>query len=282
MRGYFVRRCLIKSLDRAGLRLVRVRVDPGYPIDLIYLNRSKDMLLAEELATSGSLSNTQTNPRHMPVASRPTEATAREPARPNAAVKKASGSARRAERTQNIASRRSAAIKLLEARPRGPLRQVRGTYYRQWSRACRHAFREDSLRDYRWEIYRRDRGVDVYRKRRSASDVIACAYKAYAFRQTDLYRRLTKPRSVPISWVAEDGLVVPVYADGEDDRAERAELDGFLGMLSLAGLAIHPRGWLQPHPHHDGVCLTNDGDDSDSADLHAGDDPAAPSRADAC
>ena len=41
----------------AGLRLVRVRVDPVYPIDLIYLNRSKDMLLAEELATGGSLSN---------------------------------------------------------------------------------------------------------------------------------------------------------------------------------------------------------------------------------
>ena len=93
---------------------------------------------------------------------------------------------------------------------------------------------------------------------------------------------LTEPRNVPISWVAEDGLVVPVYADGEDDRAERAELDGFLGMLSLAGLAIHPRGWLQPHPHHDGVCLTNDGDDSDSADLHASDVTAAPSRADAC
>ena len=69
-----------------------LRVGPGYPIDLIYLNRSKDVLLAEELATSGSLSSTHANPRHMPVASRPTEATAREPARPSAAVKKAAPS----------------------------------------------------------------------------------------------------------------------------------------------------------------------------------------------
>ena len=79
---------------------MRVRDDPGYPIDLIFVNSSTNFLHAEELASSGIIKHSPNPRQFMPEAKRPTAATAPEsPVRcAKASATKASGGARRAER----------------------------------------------------------------------------------------------------------------------------------------------------------------------------------------
>ena len=127
---------------------------PSYPIDLIFVNSSTNLLHAEELASSGIIKHSPNPRQSMPEAKRPTAATAPEsPVRcAKASATKASGGARRAERKKTHEGRRRAAIRSLTAADaagatRGALAEVRGVWYRSRSRAYRRAEREDSLRD---------------------------------------------------------------------------------------------------------------------------------------
>ena len=251
VRGFFVRRCTgFNCLDRAGLRLVRVRDDPGYPIDLIFVNSSTNLLHAEELASSGIIKHSPNPRQFMPEAKRPTAATAPEsPVRcAKASATKASGGARRAERKKTREEHRRAAIRLLTAADaagaaRGALAEVRGVWYRSRSRAYRRAEREDSLRDRRWQIYRRDPRIDALVAREAAANTIGYAYKAYAamrdWMRSDEFAILSRPRATP-SWKAEDGLLVPVYANSDEARMER-ERDALVWRLQTFGGALPSR-----------------------------------------
>ena len=120
---------------------------------------------------------------------------------------------------------------------------VRGVWYRSRSRAYRRAEREDSLRDRRWQIYRRDPRIDALVAREAAANTIGYAYKAYAAMRdclrSDEFAILSRPRATP-SWKAEGGLLVPVYANSDEERMER-ERDALVWRLQTFGGALPSR-----------------------------------------
>ena len=281
VRGFFVRRCTgFRGLDCTGLRLVRVRDDPGYPIDLIFVNSSTNLLHAEELASSGTLKHSPNPGQYMPEAKRPAAAAAPEsPVRcAKASATKASGGARRAGRKKKREEHRRAAVRSLTAADaagatRGALVEVRGVWYRYRSRAYRRAEREDSLRDRRWQIYRRDPRVDALIARHTAADTIRCAYKTYAARQawwrSDEFAILSRPRATPCDWKAEDGLLVPVYENSDEERMEN-ERGALVWQLQTHGGILPNPGASALHtvdPCLDPIMEGSEPSDSESLDL---------------
>ena len=117
------------------------------------------------------------------------------------------------------------------------------------SRAYCRAEREGSLRDRRWEIYRRDPRVDALVAREAAADTIYYAYKAYAARQawwrSDAFAILSRPHVTP-SWTAEDGLLVPVFENSDDERIWR-ERDELVWQLQTSGGVLPKPGACAMH-----------------------------------
>jgi hypothetical protein len=111
------------------------------------------------------------------------------------------------------------------------------------------------LSDGRWFIYRRDPRFDALRARQAAADTIRHAYKAYAalkaWLQSDEHAILSRPPVEPSGWKAEDGLMVPVYENSDDERMVR-ERDALVWRCrTFDGMLLEPTlldpGLILPH-----------------------------------
>lgn len=101
----------------------------------------------------------------------------------------------------------------------------------------------------------------------TAANTIRCAYKMYAAKQawwrSDEFAILSRPRATP-SWKAQDGLIVPVYENSDDERMERERGELVWQLKTFGGLLPGPAHALHDPDLYDAEDLTRDTDEADS------------------